>query len=119
MARIVGKEALPPRQQLILLCADMVNEGFLRQSAISPVDRYASPQRQMAMMQLLRRFMELAEKALSEGVSVERLTQLPITRRLQRMGEDVPEDRHQLFEEIGAQLESDFVSLKGAVSRAS
>jgi V/A-type H+-transporting ATPase subunit A len=119
MARIVGKDALPPRQQLILLCADMVNEGFLRQSAISPVDRYTSPQRQMAMMRLLRRFMELAEKALSEGISVDRLTQLPIVRRLQRMGEDVAEDRQQLFEEIGAQLESDFASLKGAVSHAS
>ncbi len=118
MARIVGKEALPPRQQLILLCADMVNEGFLRQSAISPVDRYASPQRQMAMMRLLRRFMELAEKALSDGISVDRLTQLPIVRRLQRMGEDVAEDRQQLFEEIGAQLESDFASLRGAVSHA-
>ncbi len=119
MARIVGKEALPPRQQLILLCADLVNEGFLRQSAISPVDRYCSPQRQMAMMRLLRRFMELAEKALNEGIGVDRLIQLPIARRLQRMGEDVPEDRPQLFEELGAQLESDFVSLKGAVSRAS
>lgn len=118
MARIVGKDALPPRQQLILLCADMVNEGFLRQSAISPVDRYASPQRQMGMMRLLMRFMELAGKALREGVGVDRLVQLPVVRRLQRMGEDVPENRQQLFEEIGAQLESDFASLKGAVSRA-
>ena len=118
MARIVGKDALPPRQQLILLCAEMVNEGFLRQSAISPVDRYTSPQRQMAMMRLLRRFMELAEKALNEGIAVDRLTQLPIVRRLQRMGEDVAEDRQQLFEEIGGQLEADFASLKGAVSHA-
>lgn len=118
MARIVGKDALPPRQQLILLCADMINEGFLRQSAISPVDRYASPQRQMAMMRLLMRFMELAEKALGEGAGVDRLGQLPVVRRLQRMGEDVPEDRQNLFEEIGAQLESDFASLKGAASRA-
>ncbi len=119
MARIVGKDALPPRQQLILLCADMVNEGFLRQSAISPVDRYCSPQRQMAMMRLLRRFMERAEKALADGISVDRLTQLPIVRRLQRMGEDVGEDRQQLFEELGAQLESDFATLKGAMSHAS
>ena len=40
MARIVGKDALPPRQQLTLLCADLVNEALLRQSAFSPVDRY-------------------------------------------------------------------------------
>ena len=52
MARIVGKDALPPRQQLILLCAELINEAFLRQSAFSPVDRYCSPARQTAMMHL-------------------------------------------------------------------
>ena len=35
MARIIGKDALPPRQQLTLLCAELVNEAFLRQSAFS------------------------------------------------------------------------------------
>ena len=35
MARIIGKDALPARQQLTLLCAELVNEAFLRQSAFS------------------------------------------------------------------------------------
>ena len=35
MARIVGKDALPPRQQQVLLCAELINEAFLRQSAFS------------------------------------------------------------------------------------
>ena len=35
MARIVGKDALPPRQQHVLLCAELINEAFLRQSAFS------------------------------------------------------------------------------------
>ena len=43
MARIVGKDALPPAQQLTLFCAELVNEAFLRQSAFSEVDRYCSP----------------------------------------------------------------------------
>ncbi len=43
MARIIGKDALPVRQQLTLLCADLVNEAFLRQSAFSEIDRVCSP----------------------------------------------------------------------------
>ena len=50
MARIVGKDALPPAQQLTLLCAELVNDAFLRQSAFSEVDRYCSPARQTAML---------------------------------------------------------------------
>jgi V/A-type H+-transporting ATPase subunit A len=110
MARIVGKEALPPRQQLVLLCAQLINEGFLRQSAYSAIDRYASPERQIAMMRLLSRFVALAENAVAEGASVDRLSQLGVLRQLQRMGEDVPEDRLDVFEDIWRRLEASFAT---------
>ena len=51
---ILGRDALPPQQQLKLLCADLVNDGFLRQSSFSKVDRYCSPARQAAMISLMR-----------------------------------------------------------------
>ena len=105
MARIIGKDALPPRQQLVLLCAELVNEAFLRQSALSPVDRSASPARQAAMMRLLGRFLDLAELALSAGVAPERLAALPVFRALQRMGEDIGEEDIERFAALQAQLE--------------
>jgi len=92
MARIVGKDALPPAQQLTLLCADLVNEAFLRQSAFSPVDRYCSPERQTAMLKLILRFIELAQAALERGVSPGALAELPVLRKLQRMGEEFGEN---------------------------
>ncbi len=110
MARIVGKDALPMRQQLILLCAQVVSEGFLRQSAISPVDRYCSPERQVRMMRLLLRFNDLAEKAVEAGATVEELSALPVVRSLQRMGEDIPEDQLDRFESLHEQLESEFTT---------
>ena len=67
MARIIGKDALPARQQLALFCAELVNEAFLRQSAFSEIDRYCGPERQATMMRVLARFMELAEAALAKG----------------------------------------------------
>ena len=73
MARIIGKDALPARQQLTLLCAELVNEAFLRQSAFSEIDRVCSPARQAAMMRLLGRFIDLAEAALAAGATPERI----------------------------------------------
>ena len=43
MARIIGKDALPVRQQLTLFCAGLVNDTFLRQSAFSENDRVTRP----------------------------------------------------------------------------
>ena len=92
MARIVGRDALPPAQQLTLVCADIVNEALLRQSAFSETDRFCSPKRQTAMLRLVMRFIELAEQALKKGVSPADMAALPAVRHLQRMGEEIGED---------------------------
>lgn len=112
MARIIGKDALPVRQRLTLLCADLVNEAFLRQSAFSEVDHFASPERQTAMMRLLGRFIELAEQAVAQGQPPESLAQLDIFRKLQRMGEEIPEGQPQGFSQLGDDLEQAFAQLQ-------
>ncbi len=111
MARIIGKDALPARQQLTLLCADLVNEAFLRQSAFSENDRVCSPARQATMMKLLGRFVDLAEAALGGGAAPEAIATLPCLRALQRMGEDIGDDALPRFAELEARLERDFAQI--------
>jgi len=114
MARIVGKDALPPAQQLTLLCAELVNEAFLRQSAFSEVDRYCSPQRQTAMLKLILRFVVLAEAALDSGVPPQRIAELDVLRRLQRMGEEIGENMLEKFSDLGESVEVAMASLRKA-----
>jgi V/A-type H+-transporting ATPase subunit A len=93
MARILGKDALPAKSQLALLCAELVSEGFLRQSAFHDIDRYCSPARQAAMMRAIGRFIELASRAVAKGVAPDALVALPEYRRLARMKEDIGDER--------------------------
>ncbi len=118
MARIVGKDALPPAQQLTLLCAELVNESFLRQSAVSPVDRFCSPERQTAMLRVILRFIELAEAALERGVAPQTIAELAILRRLQRMGEEIGEDRLDRIPALRADLEAAMADIEGAPRHA-
>ena len=111
MARIIGKDALPARQQLTLFSADLVNEAFLRQSALSAIDQSASPRRQAAMMRLLGRFLQLAEQAVAAGVHPERLSGLPCYRPVQRMGEEIGEGDLPRFAELLSRVERDFGEL--------
>ena len=112
MARIVGKDALPPRQQLTLLCADLVNEGLLRQSAFSPVDRYCSPERQAALVQVILRFVDRAGQALEHGLELERIAVMPVLRRLQRASEEIPEEKVAQFHLLMARLDEEFDHLE-------
>jgi V/A-type H+-transporting ATPase subunit A len=111
MARIIGKDALPPGQQHILLCAELINESFLRQSAFSKVDRYCSAERQIAMMKMITRFIELSKNAIALGASIETISTLPILRRLMRMSEDISEDNLDKFNDLHNELDSIFSPL--------
>lgn len=104
MARIIGRDALPARQRLVLLCAQLVNQAFLRQSAFSEHDRYAPPERQAVMMRLIGGFIEQAERLLEAGVAPEALADEPVFRRLTRMGEEIPDGDWEAFSAIQHEL---------------
>jgi V/A-type H+-transporting ATPase subunit A len=114
MARIVGKEALPPKQRLTLLNAELLNEAFLRQSSYSKVDCFASPARQTAMMRLLDRFFDATEAALRDGVPVAAIESLPVLRRLRRMGEEVGDDALPRLDALLAQAETELAQRRPA-----
>ncbi len=111
MARIVGKDALPPAQQLTLLCAELVNDAVLRQSSFSETDRYCSPQRQTAILGIIVRFLDLARTAVDAGASAEEVANLPVRLTLQRIGEEYGEDRVAQIRALWQQLEHEFARL--------
>jgi V/A-type H+/Na+-transporting ATPase subunit A len=111
MARIVGKDALPPAQQLTLLCAELVNEAVLRQSALSEIDRYCSPQRQTAILGIIVRFLDLARAAVEGGVTPESIANLPVRPTLQRIGEEYGEARVAGIRALWQQMEQQFAAL--------
>ena len=112
MARIVGKDALPADQQLTLTCADLVNEALLSQSAFSKTDRYCSPERQIEMLRLVIRFIDLAFEALERGADPEDIAALSVYRRLQRMGEEIGEDEIERFDDLRSELDDQLGGLE-------
>jgi V/A-type H+-transporting ATPase subunit A len=117
MARIIGKDALPPGQQHVLMCAELINESFLRQSAFSEVDRYCSAERQSVMMKTITRFIESSKAAVDAGISIETISSLPIMRRLMRMGEEIGEADLDKFEDLHVELDAVFATLMQEIDR--
>jgi V/A-type H+-transporting ATPase subunit A len=111
MARIIGRDALPARQQLSLFCAGLVNDAFLRQSAYSDNDRVCSPARQAAMMRLLDHFFDLAERALALGATPTDIAQMQCVRPLQRLGEDIGDAELPRLAGLSEAVEHEFEAL--------
>jgi V/A-type H+-transporting ATPase subunit A len=77
IVQLVGSDALPEEQRLVLDVARMIREYFLQQSAYHPVDTYSPLKRQYAYLDAIRTFSKLAQKAVSLEVSLEKIAELP------------------------------------------
>ncbi len=82
IVRLVGVEALSPSDRLKLEVARSIREDFLMQSAFDDVDTYTSLQKQLKMMQLIKMFYDLGQRALEQGVAVQQIIDLPVRERI-------------------------------------
>ncbi len=60
IVKLVGPDALPDEQRLILETARLLREGFLQQNAMDAVDAYSTIQKQIRMLELILHFHERA-----------------------------------------------------------
>jgi len=104
IVRLVGPEALPEKDKLLLLAARMIREDFLMQSAYSEFDTYCLPRRAHTMLATILKFYEIAKKMSDEGTSVAEIRSLPLIYKISRM-KDIPHDEfddriRQLWDEM-------------------
>jgi V/A-type H+-transporting ATPase subunit A len=105
LIRIVGRDALPAVERGLLVCADVLVEGFLRQSAFSEQDRYCPPEKQAAMLGVIDQLLDSVEHAVNSGMDPDKLVGLPILRRLKRMGDDIENTNLTALETLSQDLE--------------
>ncbi|OQB22442.1 MAG: V-type sodium ATPase catalytic subunit A [candidate division BRC1 bacterium ADurb.Bin183] len=78
IVRLVGRDTLSPRDQLLLESAKSIREDFLHQIAFDPVDTYASFKKQQKLLTLILNIYEWNLDALERGAEPEKLMALSI-----------------------------------------
>ncbi len=111
MVKIVGRDALPAAQRLVLVCAEIVVEALLRQSAFSEIDRYCSSEKQMSMLNVADDFLSQSQRVVEAGVDPDTILTLPVVRRVQRMGEDIANDDLEAFSALTHDISTAFSAL--------
>ncbi|MEM2944019.1 MAG: V-type ATP synthase subunit A [Methanomassiliicoccales archaeon] len=108
IVQLVGSDALPDEQKLTLEIARMIREIFLQQNAYHPVDTYTPLRRQYVFMKTIKRFSDLAKRAVEQDVPVETITELPVRIRLtkSKFEPNVDEELETINKEMDAQFES-------------
>ena len=108
IVQIIGPDALPDDQRLILHVAALIKEGFLQQNAMDDIDRYSTPEKEIRMLEILMRYRERAERLLKLGVPLYRIQKMEVNLRLLTMKHEVPNDRLEELEEIEREMDREF-----------
>lgn len=105
IVRLIGPDALPDEQRLILLTADMIKNGFLQQSSFDKVDMYCAPKKQTFLLTCILAFHDLAEQAIRNGTPLLSISALPVREAIVRLksrleNEQVEEAGQAIIQEI-------------------
>jgi V/A-type H+-transporting ATPase subunit A len=73
IVKLVGPDALPDSQRLILFIAEIFKDGFLAQSAFDENDMYCPPDRQVALLRIILTFHRRGRDLIQAGVPLARV----------------------------------------------
>ena len=108
IVRLLGPEALPDEEKLVLEVARMLKIGILQQNSFDKVDTYCGPAKQLKLVRLMVKFYKEAQKALKEGKSLADIRALPIITTLLKAKFEVTDEQVSKLEEIDKQLSDSF-----------
>jgi len=108
IVRLLGPEALPDEEKLVLEVARMLKIGILQQNSFDKVDTYCGPAKQLKLVRLMVKFYKEAQKALKEGKSLADIRALPIITTLLKAKFEVTDEEISKLEDMEKQLSDSF-----------
>lgn len=113
IVRLLGPEALPDEEKLVLEVARMIKIGILQQNSFDKIDTYCSPEKQVKLVKLMVKFFKEAQKALKAEVPLADIRAMPIIPSLLKAKFDIPEDQLAKLADLDKQLDDGFRKLAG------
>ena len=111
IVQLVGVDSLSPGDRLILEVARSIREDFLHQNSFHEVDTYTSLHKQFRMLGLILEYYEVAGEAIKAGVSINKLTKMPVIERIGRAKYTEEKDVDAAFDEISAAIRAEVKDL--------
>jgi V/A-type H+/Na+-transporting ATPase subunit A len=105
IVKLVGPDALPSEERMVLETARLIREGFLQQNAMDTVDAFSTIQKQIRMLELILYFHERGLKIVKHGAPISVIHELPIVDTLIRAKTSVSNENLAKLDEIRKSLD--------------
>ncbi len=106
IVQLVGYDALPESDKLILDIARMLREDYLQQNAFDEIDTYASVSKQYKMLKVINEVFDAEKAALERNVPIEKLQSIQIKPKIARLRYTKEEEIDDRLKEIEKDIET-------------
>lgn len=113
IVRLLGPEALPDEEKLILEVARMVKIGLLQQNSFDDVDTYCSPEKQHKLMKLLVDFYKKGQQAIKEGTPISDIRAMSTITLILKARMNIKDDEMPKLDQLNDNMNKEFESLTG------
>jgi V/A-type H+-transporting ATPase subunit A len=111
IVKLVGPDALPYAQRMVLETARLIREGILQQNATDPVDAYSSVEKQIRLLELVLYFHERGMNVIRRGAPISVVHDLPIVDTLIRAKSTVTNDELNKLDDLQKQIDEQMSKL--------
>src|SRR5919107_880665 len=108
IVRLLGPEALPDEEKLILEVARMIKIGILQQNSFDKVDTYSSPEKQLKLVKLIVNYHKEAQKALKEGIALADIRTMSIIPSILKAKFEIPDEDLAKLDQLDKQMHEQF-----------
>ncbi len=110
IVQLVGSDALPDREQLILEVARLIREFILQQNAFHDIDTYCTIEKSYRLMTLILKYNTIAQAALARGIHVK--TILGLTAKDKIAEAKFTKEWKQHLDTVEKDIEKEFAQLR-------
>jgi V/A-type H+-transporting ATPase subunit A len=112
IVQLVGPDALPDAERLILEVTKMLREDFLQQNAFHEVDAFCTTRKQYLMLDIVLNFHKLAEEAMNKKAKIESIAKMKIKEMIARMKEHPNDTFEKHYQDIMTKMKTEFAGLR-------
>jgi V/A-type H+-transporting ATPase subunit A len=112
IVRLIGPDALPDDQRLVLITADILKNGFLQQNSYDEVDMYCVPAKQVRLLELMMDFHRRALTCIKLGAPLTKITSLSLREKLSRLKSAVANEALGGLEDFEREMRGDLEELE-------
>ncbi len=113
IVRLLGPEALPDEEKLILEVARMIKIGLLQQNSFDDVDTFCSPEKQFKLMKLLVDFYNKGQQAIKTGATLADIRVMSIIPSLLKARMEIKDNEMPKLDQLEKDMEEQFKSITG------